>query len=735
MGIIANLLSTDDRTFNASVGTWTAGSNTSIARPDGFSLTLTSSAAGTMAASTGKYGVTAGQQYEAYTSVWNRVAASGRIVSIRIDWYTAADVYISSSTTASPITLPNSTAVSGPLITIGTAPGTATQAAIQVNVTAGITGAGQQVNIDDLGLGVAAAVAGNLLPYDVESSEMGVGGWTGTNATLSRTTGATEGSYSLRALSSGSGAVSVTAAVRYPVTAGVEYAVTADCFTATAGSPSIDLRWYAASSGGSPISTSTGSHAATVSAWTRITAVGTAPVGAGYVLVVLKSTASAGSQAWNWDTIALRPTSLLLSAGNLLPWVAQAVEIDTSAWQAGTNTTIAQSAVGDPAAGAYSLKATATAGGQMRIQLASTVAVTPGEDYVVQASYRTTGATAAAAWADIDWYDASMVALGSGFPDQNGTLPGDTWNPALVGRQAPAGAAFARPVLLPQATAPGQIFYLDDMFFGVSDPPYSVVPNGATASVTITLSGLTGMDRLSLYRSDPGGTLTPVRGADGDITALAIASDLFVVEDYEAPLGGAISYQYQRWNTGTPETVYTTGTYQVTLPDPPEVFQLWVKDPGRPSSNLLLAAHKIGAWSRAIEQGVYPIRGAAFPVTVSDVRQARTGSLEVYTWTPDEQAALHWLVGTGAVLLLQGLGLGSVYVAVGDVQDASVTDDGVDQWRIWTLELTEVARPRGGMQGSAERTWQDVADDHATWLDVAATYTTWLGVLTGEAGT
>jgi len=109
--------------------------------------------------------------------------------------------------------------------------------------------------------------------------------------------------------------------------------------------------------------------------------------------------------------------------------------------------------------------------------------------------------------------------------------------------------------------------------------------------------------------------------------------------------------------------------------------------------------------------------------------------VQVYTRDPDEEAALDWLLDTGSVLLLQGLNLGSVYVSVGDSDDAPVDEDGSDVWRVWTLPIIEVARPLGGMAGTAGRTWQDVFDDYDTWQEVFDAYETWLGVLTGVEGT
>ena len=86
-----------------------------------------------------------------------------------------------------------------------------------------------------------------------------------------------------------------------------------------------------------------------------------------------------------------------------------------------------------------------------------------------------------------------------------------------------------------------------------------------------------------------------------------------------------------------------------------------------------------------------------YPVVVSDVLQAGTSTISVLTRTSADETALR-KVCAAPVLLLQapstsGYGWGSRYVAPGSLQETRVTIGKLSTNRLWTLALTEVARP------------------------------------------
>lgn len=739
MSLVANLLTANDAGFDSTLGTWTAGANTSVARTTAHfqgspaSMRMTSAAAGALAAFSGKYAVSPNTEYEAYCVAGNAVAASGRIVSLKIDWYTSGDVYISSSTTTTPETLPNSTAFAGPIVVVGTSPATAAKASLQVNVTAGITAGSQAVDVDTFGFGLPVQDSGNLLPYNVASIEMDTSGWTVSNGTLARsTTGPSEGIYSLRATSTASGDMTVTSAARIAVTAGTAYEMYPWTLPPAAGrSLILEIRWYDAAVAGTLLGTS--SRTATTVQTTipeRHTVLGTAPVGATHAEVRLRPQTTGAGEIWYFDRIGLRVQPKI--TGNLLSYSAQSIEVGASDWTAVTNCSIAQSAPGNPAeAGAYSLKVTVTANSQARIEAAAVVPVTEGTYYNAQTSFYPVGASLAACWVDIDWYDASMVYLGSAQPDQDSDDDGDQWRFDLIGRKAPPGAAFARMVLLPQPGVAGHVFYLDEMSLVAGTPPYALDPHQSSGSVTITLSNLSGLTTVDLYRVDPDGSLVPVRGFASDVVGYAVTGPVMIFEDYEAPLGTSVRYQYTKHPSES-----TTRTFSVTVDPPADSGYVWLADPGQPARNMLLMVGGAPDWKRAVERGVYRVRGAKRPVVVSDVRAEREGDLDAVTFTEAEANALHFLLDEGSVLLIRarpGWGLDKAYVSVGDISENRVSRYGPQWARRWTLPLTIVDRPTGGMAGSAGRTWQDVLDDPETptWGDLPGKYPNWLSVLQG----
>ncbi|MFI1580007.1 hypothetical protein [Embleya sp. NPDC020630] len=737
MGIISNLLPADDAGLEGSIGSWTAGSNTTVARVTTqalvgtASLRLTSTAAGAMSASTGKVAVAPNTTYMGFCYGANVASASGRILSVRIDWYTSGDVFISSSTTTSTWTLGNNTSWSNTVLSIATSPGTAAKAALTVMVTAGITAGGQQVVFDAMGLGLPSAMPGNVLPYLTESVEMDSSGWSATtNCTVARAGGAAEGAYCLGLTSTASGSTTATTAARWPVTAGVEYEIATRVVCPAAGRTLvIEARWYTAITGGTLLSTT--SRTVTTqdpASWERWTTIATAPATATHVEMRLRPTATGASENWYFDQMVVRPTSAALVAGNLLPYSVQSAEVDVTGWSAVTNCTLAQSVPADPVLdGGRSLKVTGTAAGQARVQAAALVPVTAGLYYVAKQWHY--GAAAHQVWTDIDWYASDGTTyLGHGFPDQDAASTAGQWRFNAIGRLAPPGAAFARVVSLPQAATPGQVFFLDQLSLVQSTAPYILTPHQDTASVTIQLNNLAFPGTVTLTRVHPDGSRHPVRAIGGDAVSLATTGTTMIFEDYEAPLGVTIHYVYASGSS-------TTGTYDVTVPPPDEPYMLWLKDPGQPARNLCLMARSTSAWSRKVDRGTYPVRGARMPVVVSDVRTSREGSVQVYTRSASEEAAADWLFDTGVVLLLQGLNLGSVYVSIGDTDNAPVDADGSDPWRLWTLPITEVDRPVGGMAGTAGRSWQTVLSGYATWQSVLDHYDTWLGVLTGVEGT
>lgn len=154
-----NLLSADDASFEASLGTFTAGANTTAVQSatqaeDGAnSMRLTATASGSVVASTSStvYAVTGGNGYAAMASF--RAAATARSCTVAIAWFTAGNSLISTSTSG---TATDSTSAWTVASIAATAPGTAAFAKITVTVAG--CAAAEIHYVDEVGLYLAGAV-------------------------------------------------------------------------------------------------------------------------------------------------------------------------------------------------------------------------------------------------------------------------------------------------------------------------------------------------------------------------------------------------------------------------------------------------------------------------------------------------------------------------------------------------------------------------------------------------
>ena len=137
---------------------------------------------------------------------------------------------------------------------------------------------------------------------------------------------------------------------------------------------------------------------------------------------------------------------------------------------------------------------------------------------------------------------------------------------------------------------------------------------------------------------------------------------------------------------------------------------------------------------RRARNGIFPIVGRTYPVAVSDVRLARELTIEVITQTTQEREDLDLITSTGDVFFIQtipGDPLPTMYVAIDDITARRPLRNRVcgNDWRVFTLPLTEVAKPSSDLVGTLG-TWQTVVNTYATWNDVIAANATWSNLLT-----
>lgn len=739
MSVASNLLSSNTSSMETDASGWTAGTNTAIARTTArayagvASLQLTASSAGTVRATTAsRYGVTAGASYMCYAYVANATSASGRTASVTITWYGAGLLGpMVGESTSQTVAIPSTGWLTPPPILLATAPANAATATVTVTVT-GMT-AGSAVSVDAVAFGPPALLEGNLLGYNAQGCEADASGWQSLwNATVGRTSAASyEGWWALQMTSGAADLVRCGTTAAAPVSAGVEYYASAWVRPPSGGTElRIQVRWLDA--GGAVLSTS--SHPWTdlePLTWTRCVVIDTAPAGATHARVVLEAVATAPGQAWITDQIALRTTPTL--PGSMIGYAAQSMEAGISAWAAESGCTVARSTALSYE-GVASLVVTATGGQDAVITMTRDLAVTPRQAYqMVPHVYH------AQAEADVlidmifTWRASDGSVITSTYYRWSMAAQGGWYRPRGSG-VAPAGAALLTVGMRLLSPSAGDVFYVDQVLVAVGGIAAIADPIADAYGATVRVQGLTtgGYTYWGLWRMDPTGVLTPVRGPQGDITQSTITGDIDVAQDYEAPLGVPVRYYLKLW-TGSAYAGFTSAAIVIPEPDPTMVV---IKDPGQPARQTTAVVATLPDWTRTARQGIHAVRGRARPIVISDTRTGRTGTLTLVTETLADADRLWWVLESGSTLLLQWpseAGERDVYVQVGDVTEAHIVAYTGYGDRTWSLPLTEVDRPIGGIAGSATRTWQTVADEAADWLAVLQSAETWLDVYSGAS--
>lgn len=250
--------------------------------------------------------VLAGAQYGALASL--RAAVSVRLVTVQIDWYTAAAAYVSTTTGARVAT---STTGWIQAYAAGVAPPTAAWAVVVVTVTSP-AGAAEVQYLDSVKFGPVSAAGINRLTTNESSIETDATGWSaGTNTpTVARTTGQfLDGAAALSLTAAGVGGMSVLLAAPEAVTVGRSFTARAWFKTAvTARSVRVDILWLNAAS--TVIATTTGSVVTDATAvWTEASAVGVAPALAVYARPELVVVTTAAAEIHYIDVVTLAETA------------------------------------------------------------------------------------------------------------------------------------------------------------------------------------------------------------------------------------------------------------------------------------------------------------------------------------------------------------------------------------------------------------------------------------------
>jgi len=734
VAIPGNLLSATTEMVDPDTSGWSAIANCTKALGSGGRngdgvLTLTSSASGEMQAATvAWYSVTAGVTYQAFVDA----SSANQPERIGIQWI-KSDL---TTVTTWSLTTSAASATWHRVSVAGVAPVGAVRARLLLSATA--SASGKTHYFENAYLGQPFRTSGNLLSFNVESGgEIDASGWAvDANCTISRDAPVASwavdwylsGGEVIKATVTANGDASIKTAETPTVTPGTEYRGYAYLNPPTSSSSCwVELRWYNASN--TLISSKRGTLAAPGTGWYRQYTSGIAPAGAATCVLAAGITSATAGQALRVEGIVVQVAPQVVP-GSVLTYEDTSFEQGVGSWTISSGTaTIARSSPWGTAAygGSYALTVTAPAAGTS-VLASARYSVTAGVSWRAQGQF----APASGTWQvgpNIHWYDGSGTSISRSALAADPVLANGDWWQTWNDITAPANAASAAIEIDITAPAAGTL-NMDWAALFEALPSWDVEADSDLGLVTVTMRDLVSGDALTLYRV-AGGSQAIVRGPDGWLQGTTLTSTQMVVEDYEAPIGQDVTYRRELYvpSTGALQQSATSAAVSLSMADPSDV---WLKDPLQPQRNVLLTAAVAPDWARPIEQTENRIRGRRNSVILYDVRGGLTGTLQVWTASDAERLALHFALDTGHPLLIQlspGLGIEDVYVSVGEATEARLVPYGGEPRRLWSLPLTQVDAPIGGVGGSAAWTVQDLVLTWDTVLDASAAYATVLDMV------
>ncbi|NYI06072.1 hypothetical protein FHU37_003015 [Allostreptomyces psammosilenae] len=750
-----NLLPVAASTFEGGTHSWSAGTNTTLSvvtgqSPSGggtYSLRMTASASGSVSGTTPRVGVSAGTEYVAYVPVRTSAATSGRTATATITWYDAASGGTSLGTSVSAVwTLPASTGwnVAYYPVAVDRAPSGAVSATVTLTVTGLATA--EYVNTDEVFMGTTPNRSGNLMDFNVSSIEQDAAEWTTTNGSLVRagTPQATgSGYYSLTAISNAAGEMVITTIPSYPVTAGQTYVSYAAVRAYSAAMElHSEIRWFDAAD--SLISAETRTSTLATGSVLRTAVVGVAPEGAVSARVCLRPYATAATQYVALDDVSLcvapnAPGNLLtyeeFSTESVLPSYSPTGVSYSRAYLASATTD-----------GYYAVKLVADTSSIVSLYLDRLVPVSPGTTYQVGAVFFAHNPTpsnsmTASFRTRIDWFDSDQQLLLVDNPDQFYTVTrtGEWSSIAQTQtRTAPPGAAFARVGYdIDNSGATADYYFVDNLRLTESSPEYTLSVDSQNGLVNFTVfwepPESASAALVTIRRMNSDGTSDDLRGHGLVYNLAPYSGSPIIVEDYEAPLATNVWYSVEWFKSDGTSTTLQLLTQSVTAPVLDDANYVWLKSPGNPALNTRVMMESPFRWSRASRTVTYDIVGRRNPVVVSSTRSGRSASVTLLIWDHNSNTIFDRLLDSGLPVLVQampGYGVdGNLYLSIDGTETESVTGNAtIPGWR-WTLAVTEVDRPGGGLQGSAVLTWQNITDTYATWQEVTDSHDTWADLM------
>lgn len=260
----------------------------------------------------------------------------------------------------------------------------------------------------------------------------------------------------------------------------------------------------------------------------------------------------------------------------------------------------------------------------------------------------------------------------------------------------------------------------------------TLVADTVNLNIQLTLIGMTNYDTILIERNNPDGSTTPIRQANN--VANILGTDTVVFFDYECPLNVSVTYKV----TGTTHNIDGTTTVNFCVTNPVMLpFTQWkiaIKSLSAPSTSMILDVEPMEDVVRPVRQQINPIIGSKYPVVISDVSQARRGTIKLRTDDLTSRTALIQLLTSGQVLFFQadsdpvsGDGWEDMFFVAGDLTEHYPARSKVTV-RQWTLPFTEVASPNANLTSIPGNSWLLVTG-FGTWQSVRDLRSNWLGVL------
>jgi hypothetical protein len=256
----------------------------------------------------------------------------------------------------------------------------------------------------------------------------------------------------------------------------------------------------------------------------------------------------------------------------------------------------------------------------------------------------------------------------------------------------------------------------------------TAVYDGRRGRVRIKGVGLSANVVRVIVYSRPAGTgrWAEVRGGRMAVVAGALQRP---VDDYEYRGGAVMEYRLVALASPENSADDIVQTKIVTVTDIPDVA--WLKFIASPYLNRRVKIHDWSPVARKSKNATYSVRGRKGPVSVTDVHDGRSMTVELITYTVEERDALDNALSNGAPVLLQtpdSISCPSMYAVIGDFDWRALSRLPGRYKALFTIPLTEADAPPLSIVGVGQ-TWATVVAQYATWQELVDSVDTWQELL------